>query len=193
MTFQERQYTHRIVTDLTRSSRHANVTDMTTTEVAARAFAQELERLEQQGELELRDPERAGRRGALIVAAGSLWARHLGGLFDAQQTRRLLGVKSRQAVHDLVRRGKLLRVKDSAGRALYPANQFDQHGRPFPLVGRLIETFGPAGVSAWTIASFLGSPQRELDGQTPQSWLVAGGEEGPVGEAARRIAGRLAH
>lgn len=171
----------------------ANVTDMTATEVAVRAFAQQLEQLERRGELELREPERAGRRGALIVAAASVWARHLGGLLDGEQTRDLLGVKSRQAVHDLVRRGRLLRVEDSAGRSLYPANQFDEHGRPFALVGELIETFRPAGVSPWTIASFLGSPQRELDGQTPQRWLLAGGEEQPVREAARRIAGRLAH
>jgi hypothetical protein len=43
-------------------------------------------------------------------------------------------------VHGLVRRGRLLRVKDSTGHVLYPANQFDRHGRPFPLIGRLIET-----------------------------------------------------
>jgi hypothetical protein len=122
-----------------------------------------------------------------------VWARHLGGLLDSEQTRDLLRVKSRQAVHDLVRRGRLLRVEDSAGRALYPANQFDEHGRPFPLVGELIETFRPADVSSWTIASFLGSPQRELEGQTPQRWLLAGGEEQPVREAAGRIAARLAH
>ena len=169
------------------------MTVVTTTQIAARAFAQELERLELRGELELEEPERAGRRGALMVAAASVWARHLGGLLDAEQTRLLLGVKSRQAVHDLVRRGRLLRVEDSVGRALYPANQFDEHGRPFSLVGGLIESFAPASVSAWTIASFLSSPQRELDGQTPQRWLLSGGEERLVREAARRIAARLAH
>jgi hypothetical protein len=181
------------VTDLTPRARAVNVTVMTATQVAARAFAQELELLERRGELELEEPERAGRRGALIVAAASIWARHLDGLLDAEQTRLLLGVKSRQAVHDLVRRGRLLRVQDSAGRVLYPANQFDEHGRPFALVGDLIESFAPAGVSPWAIASFLSSPQRELDGQTPQRWLLAGGEDGPVREAARRIAARLAH
>ena len=181
------------VTHLTCPSERANVTDMTTAEVAAQAFAQQLEQLEQRGELELREPERAGRRGALIVAAAGLWERHLGGLLDGEQARDLLGVKSRQAVHDLVRRGRLLRVEDSAGRALYPANQFDKHGRPFALMGQLIETFRPTGVSRWTIASFLSSPQRELDGRTPQRWLLAGGEEGPVREAARRSAARLAH
>jgi hypothetical protein len=166
---------------------------MTTTEVATRAFARELERLESRGELELDEPDRAGRRGALIVAATSVWARHLGGLLDAEQTRELLGVKSRQAVHDLVRRGKLLRVQDSAGRALYPANQFDEHGRPFSVVGQLIESFKAADASSWTIASFLGSAQGTLDGQTPQRWLLDGGDPGPVREAARRIAARLAH
>jgi hypothetical protein len=181
------------VTLLTRSPRHATVTDMTVTEVAARAFADELERLEREGELKLEEPERAGRRGALIVAASSLWSRQLGGLLDAEQVRRLLGVKSRQAVHDLVRRGRLLRVADSAGHARYPANQFDEHGRPFAVIGDVIEAFAPAGVSAWAVASFLGSPQRELEGQTPQRWLLAGGDPGPVREAARRLAARLAH
>jgi len=166
---------------------------MTSTEVAVRAFAEQLEQLERGGELELREPARAGRRGALLVAAASVWARHLGGLLDGEQTRDLLGVKSRQAVHDLWRRGRLLRVEDSTGHTLYPANQFDAHGRPFALVAQLIETFAPTGVSPWTIASFLGSPQRELDGRTPQRWLLEGREEPPVREAARRVAARLAH
>ncbi len=80
------------------------MTDMTTAELATRAFAQELERLESRGELELEEPDRAGRRGALLIAATSVWARHLDGLLEAEQVRELLGVRSRQAVHDLVRR-----------------------------------------------------------------------------------------
>jgi hypothetical protein len=184
---------HPIVTLLTPPTKSANVTDMTTTEVAARAFAHELERLEREGELELEEPERAGRRGALIVAASSVWSRHLDGLLNAEQVRELLRVTSRQAVHDLVRRGRLLRVEDSAGRARYPANQFDEHGRPFAVVTEVIEAFDPAKVSSWTIASFLGSPQRELDGQTPQHWLLAGCDPEPVRTAAQRIAARLAH
>jgi hypothetical protein len=166
---------------------------MTATEIAVQAFAEELELFERCGDLEIEEPERAGGRGALLVAAASIWARHVGGLLDAEQTRLLLGVKSRQAVHDLVRRGRLLRVNDSAGRALYPANQFDEHGRPFEVVGDVISSFASAGVSPWAVASFFGSPQRELDAQTPQGWLLAGGEEGPVREAARRAAARLAH
>jgi len=162
-------------------------------EVATRAFAEELERLERRGELELDEPDRAGRRGALLVAAAGVWARHLDGLLDAEQTRGLLGVSSRQAVHDLVRRGRLLRVRNSAGRALYPANQFDEHGRPFAVVGDLIETFQNADVSSWTIASFLSSPQELLGGQTPRRWLLDGGAPDRVREAARRIASRLAH
>jgi hypothetical protein len=181
------------VTALTIWGETSIVTDMTTAEVATRAFAQELERLESRGELTLEEPDRAGRRGALLIAAASVWARHLDGLLEAEQVRALLGVRSRQAVHDLVRRGRLLRVRDSAGRALYPANQFDRHGRPFPVVGDVIGTFQAAGVSSWTIASFLGSAQVILDGKTPRSWLLDGGDPGPVREAARRIAGRLAH
>jgi hypothetical protein len=57
----------------------------------------------------------------------------------------------------------------------------------------LLEAFAPTGVSPWTVASFLSSPQRELDGRTPQRWLLEGGEEAPVREAAQRIATRLAH
>jgi hypothetical protein len=182
-----------IVTALTIWGWSPIVTDVTPVEAATRAFARELERLESRGELELDEPDRAGRRGALMVAAASVWAHHLDGLLDAEQTRELLGVRSRQAVHDLVRRGRLLRVRDSAGRALYPANQFDGHGRPFPVVGDLIETFQAADVSPWTIASFLGSAQDALEGQTPRRWLLDGGDSGPVREAARRVAGRLAH
>ncbi len=169
------------------------MTDMTVADVASRAFADELERLARDGELTLEEPERAGRRGALIVAASGIWSHHLGGLLDSEQARELLGVKSRQAVHDLVRRGRLLRLSDSAGRARYPGNQFDEHGRPFAVLKDVIEAFVAADVTPWTTASFLSSPQRELDGQTPQRWLRDGGDPQPVREAAARVAARLAH
>lgn len=87
----------------------------------------------------------------------------------------------------------MLRVTVNAGRARYPANQFSEQGRPFPIVADVIEAFAPAGVSAWAVASFLASPQRELGAQTPAGWLRTGGDPALVGEAARRVAARLAH
>lgn len=54
------------------------------------------------------DPMELGRRAALVVAAEMAWNEHLGPLLDAKQVERLLGVRTRQAVSDLRKRGWLL-------------------------------------------------------------------------------------
>lgn len=157
---------------------------------AARAFQEELDRL--LGDSNLEDPAAVGRRSALFAAARGLWERHLEGLLSPDQVRELLGVQTRNAVHDLVRRRRLLRLEDRAGHPLYPQVQFDHNGRPFEVLDRILAEFDDAHVSPWTVASFLASSQPLLDGETPRNWLLAGRDAGRVVEAARRAAGRLA-
>ncbi len=161
--------------------------------IAARAFEKTLEELERQDDApDFGDPAALGRRAALLAASEAVWGRHLGPLFDMDQTRTLLNVGSRQAVSDLARRGRLLALEASGGRKLYPAFQFGPGGRPYAEVPRVLEIFAGAVESPYTIASWFVSPQDLLEGETPTAWLRSRREPEPLFEAARRVAARLA-
>ncbi|HVR96084.1 MAG TPA: hypothetical protein VMW27_05685 [Thermoanaerobaculia bacterium] len=161
--------------------------------IAARAFEKTLEELERQDDApDFGDPAALGRRAALLAAAEAVWGRHLGPLFDMDQTRSLLNVGSRQAVSDLARRGRLLALEASGGRKLYPAFQFGPDGRPYAEVARVLETFAGAVESPYTIASWFVSPQDLLDGETPAAWMRSRREPEPLLEAASHVAARLA-
>src|SRR5438105_3001247 len=72
-----------------------------------------------------------GRRGALLAVAATVWRRHLGPLLSTRQVAELLGVGSRQAVHDRLRRRRLLAVPTEEGDNAYPAFQFSEKGEPY--------------------------------------------------------------
>src|ERR687885_145972 len=78
-------------------------------DTAAASFKATLRELGLSGdEPELGDAAQLGQRAALVAAAGALWQRQLGPLLDMRQAQALLGVGTRQAVHDLVQRHRLL-------------------------------------------------------------------------------------
>ena len=76
------------------------------------------------------------QRVALAAAAGAPWQRQLGPLLDIRQAQRLLGVRSRQAVHDLIQRHRLLGLTTEARRTFVPMLQFTKAGRPYPAIPR---------------------------------------------------------
>lgn len=65
----------------------------------------------------------------------------------------LLGV-SRQAVHERVKRGRMLAVDTADGTRLFPTFQFEG-GRVHPEVANAIEALSHAAVDGWTIALWL--------------------------------------
>lgn len=159
---------------------------------AAAAFEETLESLGISDSTSgLGDPAELGRRAALLVASEFAWRQHLGSLLDGQQVRCLLGVRTRQAVHDLVKRRRLLGLPSAEGRLVFPAIQFAPDGRPYAALPAILELFEHAAESPYTIGSWLASPQPILDGQTPAAWLRAGNDPHQVIEAARRAAARL--
>ena len=133
-----------------------------------------------------------GRRAALLAAAEALWRDHLGPLLDLKQAQRMLGVGTRQALSDLVRRRRLLRLTKRDGENLFPAFQFDRSGRPFPVLPRVLQAFEGAVSSPWAIASWLSAPEPALDGRTPVEWMRGRGDEDRLVQAAERYADRLA-
>jgi hypothetical protein len=167
---------------------------MPTSAVAAAAAAFE-ETLEEFGfadpEAALGDPVELGRRAALLVAAQAAWREHLGPLLDTKQVQLLLGVRTRQAVNDLVKRRRLLGLPTKGRRLLLPAFQFTTAGRPYPVLPDILETFEGAVVSPWTVASWFNTPQPLLKKKTPAEWLQLGRDPGLLKEAARHSASRL--
>lgn len=157
------------------------------------------------GELERRDPD-----GSLIAAASDiglaaelaasgvldpsvLWVEHLGPFYDSDGVRRLLSrgdsPVSRQAVSK--RRG-LLALTTGSGRVVYPAVQFRDRVLASGL-DQVLEVLPESLVSRWTVASWLVSPDRDLDGERPIDLLFDGEHAvAAVVTAARRWAGQLA-
>lgn len=163
--------------------------------VASGSFRETLEELGlAEGSAELGTPEELGRRAALAAAAEAAWKGQLGPLLETDQVRRLVGVKSRQAVSDLGSRRRLLALPRSGRRVVYPAFQFAANGRPFEVLPRVLAEFEERGaaVSRWTIASWFVTPQPLLGGQTPAGWLKAGRDPEKAVLAARRTAARMA-
>lgn len=82
----------------------------------------------------------------------------------------LLGI-TRQAVHERVKRGTLLRVLTSDEVALYPAFQFCG-AQVSPPLRRVLATFRETPVDGWTVAAWLCVPCPELDDLSPRDWLA---------------------
>lgn len=137
------------------------------------------------------DPKEAGRRAALVTLTAAVWRGQLGPLLEARDVQRLLGVGTRQAVSDLRARGRILAVREQSGRVLYPAFQFDPHGRPLPGLADVLTCFSDVGVSGWTVASWFTTPQGSLAGATPSARLSDGDAIEVVVRVARRAAARL--
>jgi|SRR5947209_11500834 len=167
---------------------------MTRAHAAAQAFEETLEELDLPDSTpELQDPRNLGRRAALLAVAKAVWGQYLGPLLEARDVQLLLGVRSRRAVSDLARRGRLLALNASDGRKVYPAFQFAKEGgRPFPEIAQVLKIFAGAVETPYTIASWFVSPQDLLADKTPAAWLQEGGDPTLLFEAARRDAWRLA-
>ena len=161
---------------------------------AGRAFVAALDALGLNGREEGFDADELGRRGALLAASDLIWRERLGRLLSRDEVQELLGLRSRQAVHDLAKRGRLLALPTQGGRPLFPAFQFDlEQGRVYSAVPSAIGRFKEAGVDAYTAASWFCEPRPVLDGLTPADWLRERRADRPLIEAARRSAAPLAH
>jgi hypothetical protein len=161
-------------------------------DTAAAAFKATLRELGLSGdEPELGDATRLGQRAALAAAASALWQRQLGPLLEMRQAQQLLGVGSRQAVHDLIQRHRLLALTTDDRRTLIPLFQFRETGRPYQAVPPVLRIFAKAEATGWTIASWFTTPTPDLDGQTPIAWIKAGGDLDRVADAARAAAAPL--
>lgn len=129
-----------------------------------------------------------------VLDPAVVWQEQFGAFYDTNGVCQLLGRDdepvSRQAVH---KRKGLLALTTGSGQVVYPAFQF--RGRILaPGLDRVLETLPVDLVSGWTLASWLVSPEVELDGDRPVEVLFSGQRAAidRVVRAARHWAAQLA-
>ncbi len=158
---------------------------------AAESFEQTLAELGVgEGDSAIEDPAALGRRAALLAASEVLWERHLGPLYSTKQVRELMGIGSRQAISERVKRRRLLAVPGSDGKPLFPAFQF-VGSRLLPGLGAILDVFRGAAESQYTLASWFVTPEPLLEERTPAEWLRKRGATDRALQAASRYAERL--
>ncbi len=157
-------------------------------EDASAAFESALIELvgEQQPQL---DAAEAGRRAALKAVSGAMWADAVGPFYDTEAVMLLLGGISKQAVNDRVRRHRLLALRTGSGRLVYPVAQFDDE-RVVDGLGDVLDVLVPDNTEAWMVASWLATPDPELDDLAPIEALRAGAVADVI-RAARELASAL--
>lgn len=138
------------------------------------------------------EPERLGRVLADALAARVEWDRHVGGLVGVDEARRRLGVRSRQAVYQRLRRGTLLGWEET-GRLVLPDFQFRAQGGVYPGLVDTMSVVKVARMRPKTLASWFQTPQPELDGVTPIEWIVRRRSREVLLRSAQHTAGALAH
>jgi hypothetical protein len=114
---------------------------------------------------------------AALVDPSTRWVEELGAFYDVEGVSRLLGGVSRQAVS---KRKGLLALTTGSGRVVYPAFQFRDRLLA-PGLGEVLALLPATVVSPWTVASWLISPEADLDGSRPIDVLF---EDTPAALAA---------
>ena len=90
-----------------------------------------------------------------------------------------VGLKTRQSVHDWLKKGRIVGWRGARRGHVFPAGQLDERGRPFEGLDRVAGLFDD-GYAAWV---WLTAELSSLDGATPLT-LLAGGEIDRVAKAA---------
>jgi hypothetical protein len=163
-------------------------------DIAAKAFRETLESLDlPESDPVLEDPGRLGRDAAMAAAAGAIWRKKIGPTLGTVEVQEKIGVRTRQAVSDLVKRRRVLALETDLAGLRYPVFQFSPQGRPYPQVPEILEIFHEADLDSYTIASWFTTPQKLLRDHTPAAWLRSNRDPELVVEAARRVADRVGH
>ena len=90
-----------------------------------------------------------------------------------------VGLKTRQSVHDWLKKGRIVGWRGARRGHVFPAGQLDGRGRPFDGLDRVAVLFDD-GYAAWV---WLTTGLSSLDGATPLT-LLAAGEIDRVAQAA---------
>ena len=81
-----------------------------------------------------------------------------------------VGLKTRQSVHDWLKKGRIVGWRGAKRGYVFPADQFDERGRPLEGLDRVVGLFGD-GYAAW---AWLTTELSSLDGAKPLTLLADG-------------------
>ncbi len=93
-----------------------------------------------------------------------------GKLLTSDELAARVGLKTRQSVHDWLKRGRIIGWQGAKRGHVFPAAQLDRHGRPLKGLDRIIPYFDD-GHAAW---GWLTTPRPSLDGAKPIALLRRG-------------------
>lgn len=95
------------------------------------------------------------------------------GLLTSDQVAELAGLKSRQTVHDWLKKGRVIGWEGAKRGVVLPKGQFDERGRPLDGMSEVLAIFGDP-YAAWV---WLTTPLSALDGAKPLDGLRKGDVE----------------
>ncbi|WP_078058899.1 antitoxin Xre/MbcA/ParS toxin-binding domain-containing protein [Mycolicibacter icosiumassiliensis] len=127
------------------------------------------------------------------VTVEQAWSDHLGALADHRQVLALTGW-TKQALHEAVKAHRVLRLQDDDKHFAYLMAGFDDKhpARPLPGLKEALKPWAEADPRGWVAASWLMSPQPELDGRTPRDALADEAMRADVAALAEQSVARLA-
>jgi hypothetical protein len=140
---------------------------------------------------EIGPAEELARRMVEVVPEPSRWDDLLGPFYTTAQVAKLWGGVSRQAVSDRRDRRTLLGLKTTDGVMVYPTFQFDTRNEILAGLPEVLQCFRSSAVDDWTLAGWLVSPSRALEGRSAVEWLHLGLDPEPVLRLARDVAHRF--
>lgn len=154
----------------------------------ATEFERVLDAFDPEGTFTTTDTERLARSAAVaVIGWADVWDDHIGPFFTAEHVRTLLSVDGRPVSRQAVaQRTNLVVLTTGSGSVAYPAFQFRTGSVPDGL-GSVLGALSEEIVSRWTVASWLVTPNAELNGDTPLDLLEAGTPQLAI-DAARRWA-----
>ncbi|MFC9358819.1 hypothetical protein ACFTZB_19890 [Rhodococcus sp. NPDC057014] len=126
------------------------------------------------------------------LKARRAWENHIGAILTHKQAVDATGW-TKQALSQAVRDSRVLRLEAADGTIGYWSGGLTDTAPHVPIRGikDALKAWASADVQSWTIASWLSSPQPELDDRTPRQALLDG-DTADVVKLARQAAERLA-
>jgi hypothetical protein len=97
-----------------------------------------------------------------------------GPLLDPRWAQALLKIPTFAGLQDLIQRQELLAIDSHDGQTLVPLFQFGEDGRPFIWLQPVMSALAEVDITGWKVATWLFTPNPELEGQPPLTWLKAG-------------------
>jgi len=139
---------------------------------------------------EIGPADRLAERMLNAVPVTSRWDDRLGPFYNTSKLAQLWGGVSRQAIADRRERRTVLGLKTADGALVFPTFQFDERNQVLAGLPEVLQCFRAAPVDDWTLAGWLVTPLRPLEGRSVIDWLRSRGDHGLVLALARDAARR---